>query len=42
MVVAVPFVVPIEAAPGRHVVASLEELDTARLRLLLSGAATAR
>ena len=40
LVVAVPFVVPIEPAPGRHVVASLEELDAARLRLLHAGAVT--
>ena len=40
VVVAVPFVVAIEAAPRRYVVGSLEELDTARLRLLLAGAAT--
>ena len=36
LVVAVPFVVPIETAPRRHVVASLADLDTARLRELVA------
>jgi HAD superfamily hydrolase (TIGR01509 family) len=40
LVVAVPFVVPIEPAHRRHVVGSLQDLDTARLRRLLAGAPT--
>lgn len=36
LVVAVPFVVPIEPAPRRHVVESLERLDTAALRALVA------
>jgi HAD superfamily hydrolase (TIGR01509 family) len=36
LVVAIPFVVPIEPAPRRHVVGSLAELDTARLRALVA------
>jgi len=35
IVVGVPFVVPLEAARRRHVVGSLTDLDTARLRALL-------
>jgi HAD superfamily hydrolase (TIGR01509 family) len=35
-VVAVPFVVPIEPAPRRHVVSSLADLDTIRLRGLVA------
>lgn len=35
-VVAVPFAVPVEPGPRRHVVGSLAELDTARLRALLA------
>jgi HAD superfamily hydrolase (TIGR01509 family) len=35
VVVAVPFAVPIDAGPGRHVVPSLTTLTTARLRELL-------
>ena len=37
VVVAVPFVVPIEQAPRRHVVTSLVELDTERLVDLVAG-----
>jgi HAD superfamily hydrolase (TIGR01509 family) len=36
LVVAVPFVVPIDPAPRRHVVGSLADLDTARLRQLVA------
>ena len=36
LVVAVPFVVPIEPAPRRHVVGSLADLDAARLRRLVA------
>jgi HAD superfamily hydrolase (TIGR01509 family) len=36
LVVAVPFVVPIEQAPRRHVVPSLEHLDTQRLAALVA------
>jgi len=36
LVVAVPFVVPIEPARRRHVVGSLGDLDTAVLRQLLA------
>jgi HAD superfamily hydrolase (TIGR01509 family) len=45
LVVAVPFAVPIEPAHRRHVVSSLAELDTARLRQLVAedlGLATPR
>lgn len=38
LVVAVPFAVPIGPGPRRHVVASLAELDTARLRELARAA----
>jgi HAD superfamily hydrolase (TIGR01509 family) len=38
VVVAVPFAVPIEPAPRRHVVTSLAEIDAARLRALVGGA----
>ncbi|HEY5184527.1 MAG TPA: HAD family phosphatase [Actinomycetes bacterium] len=37
VVVAVPFVVPIEPGPRRHVVGSLTELDAVRLRTLVAG-----
>jgi HAD superfamily hydrolase (TIGR01509 family) len=37
LVVAVPFVVPIEPAPRRRVVTSLADLDTARLRAMVAG-----
>jgi len=36
LVVAVPFVVPIPDAPGRHVVGSLVDLDSASLRALMA------
>jgi len=36
LVVAVPFVVPIDQGPRRHVVPSLEHLDTARLAALVA------
>lgn len=36
LVVAVPFSVPVEPAPRRHVVGSLTELDTDRLRALVA------
>jgi HAD superfamily hydrolase (TIGR01509 family) len=39
VVVAVPFAVPIPAAPGRHVVGSLADLSVARLRGLIGPAA---
>ena len=45
LVVAIPFVVPIDPAPRRHVVGSLAELDTERLRRLVAddlGAAATR
>jgi HAD superfamily hydrolase (TIGR01509 family) len=37
LVVAVPFAVPIQTGPRRHVVPSLEHLDTERLRHLVGG-----
>ena len=37
VVIAVPFVVPIEPGPRRHVVGSLTELDAVRLRDLVAG-----
>lgn len=40
LVVAVPFVVPIEPAHRRHVVSSLADLDTARLRALVAADAS--